>query len=429
MAKSRQDSHRRAKSAVVRKRRFRQVVKKQRELAKELLEFLPRSLMEEIAEETGVDIQVKHLFGLLMVLLLVYSIVTEKDESLRTLEDVYNSKGFRVFSGKGGHQTRHSSIGSRLSTIKVDYFERLYEGFLENVKKQYGKRLERDFGWLERFDSTMLALSAALTDIGMRVGVKPKKGQGKVQVKVTLGLSGLLPTSVKIFTDQKHLSEDTALFEAIQAAQADKSNGAVVFDMGLKGRKKLAVLGEKCFFVTRLKNPRYQLVRSHKQVKGRKAGDLRLEKDLIVRLYPSGNGEPLPTEFRLVIATCELGEHVGKTFYFLTNILDLSASQIAEIYHRRWDIEVFFRFLKQEIGLRNLLSYNENGIRAVLYLRLLTATMLKIYMWLNHRNDYKMSKLAFAEEIQWEITLTLVQLAGGDAKTLERKLPDFQGLV
>lgn len=128
--------------------------------AKRLLGLLPRDLMEKAASETGVDVQVKHLFGYLVVLLLIQGILQDKDHSVRELETLYNSKFFQIFSGKGSHQTRHSSISSRLETIKVEFFEKLYADFLENVTRSYGKKLDKEFGWLTRFDSTMMALSA-----------------------------------------------------------------------------------------------------------------------------------------------------------------------------------------------------------------------------------------------------------------------------
>lgn len=428
MAKSKSHSTRRAKVVAQKRRQTKRQAQVKKVPGTALLELLPRQLVEEIGQETSVDVQVKHLYGSLMLLLLIYAILEEKDESLRQLEGVYNSQAFKVFSGKGGHTTRHSSIASRLEAINADFFERLYEGFLDNVRAKHGKKLERDFGWLARFDSTMVALSAALSEIGMRVGAKPKHGEGKVQVKFTVGLAGLLPVFAKVSHDQKHLSEETALYEAIQAYKV-KGSKAVVFDMGLKGRKRLAGLSEQgIFFATRLKNPRYEVVRTHREVAGRQAGKLRLESDLIVRLYASGAQEALPTEFRLITAKCERGKHAGKTLYFLTNILDLGAAQVAEVYRRRWDIEVFFRFLKQEVGLKNLLCYHENGIKSVFYVRLLTATMLKLYMWLNKREDYKISKLAFAEEIRWEITLLIARMAGGDTRNIVNKLSDFEGL-
>lgn len=398
--------------------------------AKRLFELLPRDLMEQVSMETGVDVQVKHLFGYLVVLLLVQGILQDKDHSVRELETLYNSKFFRVFSGKGDHQTRHSSIASRLASIEVEFFRKLYTGFLENVKKSYGKELDKEFGWLARFDSTMVALSASLTEIGMRVGAPPKKGKGKVQIKFTIGLRGLLPTEVHLFHDQAHLSEERALFEAIEASEVENDD-VTVFDMGLKSRKSFKTFAQDGrIFTTRLKNPRYEVLRKHKEVKGRCHGDLCFVSDQIVHLYASGGESLLTTvEFRLITANVVKGKNSGKILYFLTNGLEMSAFEVADTYLRRWDIEVFFRFLKQEVGLRNLLAYNENGIQAVLYVRLLTATMLRIFMWLNKRKDYSIAKIEFADQVLWEIVEIIVKLSGGNPDLAKDYLADYHGFI
>lgn len=149
------------------------------------------------------------------------------------------------------------------------------------------------------------------------------------------------------------------------------------------------------------------MVKVHKQIKGREHKNLEFLADEIVHLHKSGGDNILEVPFRLITAKVRTGEKANTTLYLLTNILDLNAGQIADIYLQRWDIEVFFRFLKQEIGLRSLLSFNENGIKAVFFLRLLTATMLRLFMWLNKRDGYKAAKFAFQDELLMEIARTL----------------------
>jgi len=355
-------------------------------------------------------------------------VLSNKDENLRSLEELYNSPGFEQFSGKGKHKTRHSSLADRLASIELSFFERLYEGFLLNVNKVYGKKLEKEFGWLRRFDSTMVALSANLSKIGMRVGAKPRKGSGKAQIKFTVGLQGLIPTSVRVFHEQKHLSEERALLQVIEESQLDKEEVAV-FDMGLKSRKTFKKFAQEgLFFVTRLKSPRHEVVREYKEIKGRHHGDLRFVSDQIVYLYQSGSGPVITeVEYRLITAVCVKGDHAGKTFYFLSNIIDLTAFEITDIYLKRWDIEIFFRFLKQQIGLRHLLAYNINGITAVFYIRLLAATMLQIFLFLNKRRDFGIAKMQFADQLNWDQLITMAILAGADPRKLRQQIGDYQG--
>jgi IS4 transposase len=79
--------------------------------------------------------------------------------------------------------------------------------------------------------------------------------------------------------------------------------------------------------------------------------------------------------------------------YFITNIDDLKASEITEIYKMRWGIEVFFRFLKQELNFKHLVSRTQNEILVMLYMTLITAMLLMIYKQTNEISGYKIEKI------------------------------------
>ena len=71
-------------------------------------------------------------------------------------------------------------------------------------------------------------------------------------------------------------------------------------------------------------------------------------------------------------------ENKNEDIILITNILHLAPDEIAQMYRRRWDIEVFFRFLKQELNFSHFLSLNDNGIQVILYMTLITAMLVKI---------------------------------------------------
>ena len=70
-------------------------------------------------------------------------------------------------------------------------------------------------------------------------------------------------------------------------------------------------------------------------------------------------------EFRIIRFKSKQKEEI----LLITNCFHLSASDIADIYKRRWDIEVFFRFIKQELNFSHFISLNENGIQIVMYMK------------------------------------------------------------
>ncbi|MDR1372505.1 MAG: transposase [Dysgonamonadaceae bacterium] len=61
---------------------------------------------------------------------------------------------------------------------------------------------------------------------------------------------------------------------------------------------------------------------------------------------------------------------------FISRIFELSVKEITDAYRRRWDIEVFFRFIKQELNVSHLISLNTNGIEVMLYMTLIAAMLI-----------------------------------------------------
>ena len=102
----------------------------------------------------------------------------------------------------------------------------------------------------------------------------------------------------------------------------------------------------------------------------------------------------------------------------ITNILHLPAQTIATMYRRRWDIEVFFRFLKQEVNFTHFISLNENGIKVILYMTLIVAMLIMIYKKEN-QIGFKRAKSRIEIEIQELILTTVVKLTGGDLKKVK----------
>ncbi len=96
---------------------------------------------------------------------------------------------------------------------------------------------------------------------------------------------------------------------------------------------------------------------------------------------------------------------------FITNDFDLSPLEIAEAYCRRWDIEVFFLFLKQELNYSHFLSMSENGLRIILYMTLITEVM--IYKPRNGMG-YSEAKFSFRIEMSDYIMVLGIFLPGGD---------------
>ena len=379
----------------------------------EILRMIPKKLTDKLAEETGVNHSVQRLRGQVFLDLLLFGLINSERLSTRVMETFYNSKTFDYFSSKDkDHQTRHSSIADRLKVISPDYFKAIFEWAFDHFFPQFGgtKQAKK----LKRYDSTMIKISSSLVDWGMRVGRPPKDRPQQVQLKVTLGLKGAFPKEVKVYSTQDKLSEENALYDII-INSSHAPNEIISFDLGLKSRKSLQTFDKQHIkFVTKGgTNLRYKVLRPHSEDLD-KDEQTRILQDSIVQLYADGHKE-FKHEFRLV----EIEDIAsGNTVYFITNILELTALTIAQIYRHRWDIEVFFRFIKQELNIKHLLSHSINGIMVQIYVTLLLAILLTVYTISNHLKGYKIPKIKFRDELTFHIIKELVRAE----KILEQKL-------
>lgn len=121
--------------------------------------------------------------------------------------------------------------------------------------------------------------------------------------------------------------------------------------------------------------------------------------------------ELVEQDFRLVVVKTKGSEQ--KEFWFLTNDFEMAPFQVADYYKSRWDIEVFFRFLKQELNTAHLVSLNKNGTQVMIYMTLIAAMLLLIYKHANNLG-YKTAKRRFNMELKNLIIALIVALTGGD---------------
>ena len=380
---------------------------------KQLLALIPDQSLSALAVKTGVDRQAKILFGRSMFYLLLYGLAESDRTSLRSLEDVFNSRRFKVlFNLDPGQTTRYNSLSDRLATMNLDFFEESYKEiyglFHEHFKPEETLKYN-----ITRVDSTMVAETANKLEKGMIMGIKK---DGKKQIKYTISLDGILPSSVQVFTEQAELSEDKTIPKAILALADTHKDNVFVFDRGVQNRGAYVDLHQKGLqFVTRVRtNSRFKLIEELPMPPNLKVGNLTLLKDECVYLYGSKN-KRIDVPFRLITAKDE----DEKVILFVTNLNQgtdkelVPAADIIAIYKQRWDIEVFFRFIKQELNFSHFLSTNINGIKIILYMTLILAMLIHIYKKFNNVG-YKTAKRRVKMELEELLTIIIVQACGGN---------------
>jgi len=391
--------------------------------ATQLLEIIPEGLLANLSLTTKVDHYAKVLHGKKLFYLLMYGILENERLSQRSLEDTFNDSVFKVlFNLEEDEKVRRSSISERLSKINPDYFKEIYE-CIYNQFSEYYSSTEKEKYNLIRVDSSMVSETVGKLTEGL------DNKSGKKAVKYTIAFDGILPCDSNVFTSSSYSSEDVALPEAVMNHVKKETNhqNIYVLDRGLQSTRTMNAFNKDAIrFVCRAKeNRKYVELESFiKEEQNLDLGESILIKDCKVQLYtgiPINNKrgnihyreELSENMYRLVIVKSK--DQEGKHFWLLTNDFKLSAKEISQAYRRRWDIEVFFRFIKQELNVSHLVSLNKNGIQVMLYMTLIVAMLVLVYKKANNIG-YKTAKRRFSMEIRDLAIAIIVVQCGGDPK-------------
>jgi hypothetical protein len=368
----------------------------------QLLKLIPADTFDDLAIETKVDYQVKKLTGETVFKLILFSMLNSDKLSLRVMEAFLTSAKFKSFSERDELDSKYNSIRDRICTISSDYFEKLYQ----LIFTTYNKELKEEKS-LSKADSTYVSLSAKLFSEGM---VNGTASYGKKHVKYSVNLKGSLPCNVKIYTEQSYVSEDLALEDLIDST-VQLQDSIVVFDRGLQSRKAFDNFNVKNKLFVARSNPKTKMqIDTILKINQKTTGStVTLLKDEIGYLF--GRREKTKQLFRLIKGTID---STGEKIAFVTNILDMDAYLIADLYKQRWEIEVFFKFLKQHLNVKHLVSRNINGIKVMIYMTMILAILILTYKKLNKIKGYKIAKLKFEIDLDNSIIKEIVVLCGGN---------------
>lgn len=399
----------------------------------EILRMIPDEELAKLAGKTKVDYYAKALKGERMFYMLVYALLCTDRLSQRKLESVFSCAPFKeLFNFSVDMKVTHGSISTRLSKINLSFFEQAYELIYNEFSSLYDEREIRNYN-LIRVDSSMVAEACNKLKSGFTVGGKPKDKEARKQIKYTMAYDGFTAKLSEALFEPVYLSEDMAMPEVLMPLiKQDKHHqNLYVFDRGMSSVKNFGEISDgKAFFVGRIKTDRKMDVLGSlmSEDADKDLGKLELVDDLVVHLYKKGREKDAEHKYRVIKArfktprdTTRLSckgkiKRVENEVWFITNDFKLTPQEIAEAYRHRWDIEVFFRFLKQELNFSHFLSTSENGIKVILYMTLITAMLLMIY---KRKNDigYSDAKFCFKLDMEeWIMDLNYIIRGGDPAK-------------
>ena len=233
-------------------------------------------------------------------------------------------------------------------------------------------------------DNVLYALDSTTisTSIKLASWAWGKYSRGAVKMHTLLDLRGSIPANIHVTHGKWHDSNELDVLEPEPYAFYMIDRAYVDFDALFrfhlagaywisrpKGNMRYVIIGHRCLSET----DRKACVR----------GDFTIR--LITKsvyLYP----EPIR-------AVCVYDEEAGEEIVFITNNFDISASEVACLYRHRWDIEVFFKWVKQNIVVKTLWGYSENAVRTHLWVAVI-AYLIIARIKADYKSPYSITEVA-----------------------------------
>ncbi len=263
--------------------------------------------------------------------------------SLRDIVDNVSSQVHRLY-----HLGCSKLSRSNLSRMNEDKPYELYEAlFGKLLRRCQSHAPDHDF----KFRNRLYSLDASVIDLCLSVfpWADFRSTKGAIKLHVGLNHAGYLPEFVAITEGSVH---DVNMGKVL----AFPKGSIVVMDRGYNDYGWYKELTDKgIFFVTRLKsNAKYRVVKREK-VDKRKG----LTCDQTIEFTGQQTSKKCPIRLRRIgFRDSETGKH----YVFLTNHFKLSAKTIADIYKSRWQVELFFKWIKQNLKIKSFVGTSKNAV-------------------------------------------------------------------
>lgn len=346
----------------------------------QLIEFLPQRIFDRIVMKYEGNKYVKHFTCWNQLLIMMFGQLSNRD-SLRDLISTISAHSTKSYHlGFGKNVTR-----SNLAKVNERREPRIFEEFAYHMigiarKKRINKDFEID-GKVFAFDSTTIDLCLSIF-----WWAKFRRTKAGIKMHTLYEIETEIPTFIHITEAKVH---DQRAMDVIPYEQG----AYYVFDRGYFDLKRLYHINEiEAFFVIRQRgNLLYDTIKENDTMHNADG----VLSDLIIKLTGYQTMKKYPISLRRITY---YAADKNKTFVYLTNNMQIPATQVALLYKYRWHVELFFKWIKQHLKIKSFWGTTETAVRIQIYSAITAYCMVAIieHDLKLHRSTYEVLRILSA---------------------------------
>lgn len=369
----------------------------------QIVEFLPRYEFEKCVKRYKGDFHTKSLNSYNHLLQLIFGQITSCT-SLRDICLCLKAHQNNLYHLGIRQQVNQSSLSR--ANEKRDY--RIFQDFGYHLIEQVRPLFAKERTPLIDLEETIFALDSTSISVSINLAAwaSGKYSRGAVKMHTLLDLRGNIPTFIHISDGTWH---DSNVMDYIQF----ESNAVYTMDkayVDLTALNKMDSIG--AYFVTRAKSVmRYRIIETMD------TNEDDILADQLVMLTGHKSSRLYPKPLRIVqYRDAETNEELT----FICNNMDISALDIANIYRNRWQIEVFFKWIKQNMTVKRMWGYSENAVRIHLWTAIISY-LLMAKIKANLQTEYSITEVARILGVSALAKTPIRELLAKDQPTIENQ--------
>ena len=306
---------------------------------------------------------------------------TVNRDSLRDLTNTIAAHSSKVYHLGLGKNITRSNLAKANERREPKIFEDFAYRMIDLARK---KRVSKDFeieGQIYAFDSTTIDLC-----LNVFWWAKFRHAKAGIKMHTLFDVETQIPTFIHITEARVH---DVNAMDIIPY----ETGAYYVFDRGYYDLKRLHHIDQiEAYFVIREKSRLNYEVTKENDTNHNSYGIL---SDQLIKLTGYASAKKYPDELRRIVFYAET---LNRTFVYLTNNLEVSAQQIALLYKYRWQVELFFKWIKQHLKVKSFWGTTESAVRIQIFTAITAYCMVAIveHDLELHRSTYEVLRILSA---------------------------------
>lgn len=328
----------------------------------QLMDFLPWTTFQRIVQRYGGDRGVRRFNCAAQFRAMVFAQLTHR-ESLRDIEVCLNAQGKRIYHLGFREPVRRTTLQD--ANERRDW--RMYADFAQVLIRQARPLYSADALDIGDLKAMVYALDSTTIDLCLSLfdWAPFRSTKAAIKLHTLIDLHGPIPSFIHISDGKMH---DVKVLDLI----VYERGAYYVFDRGYVDFKRLHVIHRaNAFFVTRAKRGMH-FRRVSAQAVDRSTG---VFCDQIITLEGFYSQQGYPEKFRRIRFK---DPETGKRLVFITNNMTLPALTICLLYKSRWQVELFFKWIKQHLRVKKFFGRSPNAVKTQIWIAICTYVLIAI---------------------------------------------------